>query len=71
MPTVAVECSNLFHEEIEGTGTYTVVTDRVVADRAELDDLLARGVEIHGRCYCGHTTMVTGRNALLVDDPAA
>lgn len=69
MPVVAVECANLFHVEIEGTGPCTVLTERTVADRAELKSLLARRVEIHGRCYCGHTTMVNAHNAILVDEP--
>jgi hypothetical protein len=63
---VAVMCPNLFHAEVEG-GESLVPTDRTVADRAELDELLARGVEIHARCYCGHATMVTPTNAQLVE----
>ena len=68
MLTVAVNCPNLFHPEQEG-GESLVLTDRVVADRAELDALLARGVEIHARCYCGKSTMVTMANAVLVAAP--
>lgn len=68
MPTVAVLCPNLFHAEQEG-GESLVLTDRVVADRAELDALLERGVEVHARCYCGHSTLVTARNAQLVEAP--
>ena len=66
MPTVAVTCPNLFHVEQEG-GVSLIMTDRVVADRAELDALLDRGVEVHARCYCGRSTMVTTRNAELVE----
>lgn len=66
MPTVAVRCPNRFHDEVEG-GESLVLTDRVVADRDELEALLARGVEVHARCYCGHTTMVKAVDALLVD----
>ena len=66
MPTVAVTCPNLFHTEQEGSVSL-VLTDRVVAGRAELDDLLSRGVEIHARCYCGRSTMVTKTNAELVE----
>ena len=66
MPTVAVTCPNLFHPEQEGSVSL-VMTDRVVADRAELDALLARGVEIHARCYCGRSTTVTPANAELVE----
>jgi hypothetical protein len=68
VPTVAVDCPNLFHPEQEG-GSSLVMTDRVVADRAELDALLARGVEIHARCYCGRSTTVTRANAELIDAP--
>jgi hypothetical protein len=70
VPTVAVTCPNLFHTEQEG-GVSLVLTDRAVADRAELDALLARGVEIHARCYCGRSTTVTARNAELVEPPTA
>jgi hypothetical protein len=63
-----VTCPNLFHPEQEG-GESLILTDRVVADRAELDALLERGVEIHARCYCGRSTMVTPGNAQLVDAP--
>jgi hypothetical protein len=66
MPSVAVACPNLFHAEQEG-GESLVLTDRTVADRAELDALLDRGVEIHARCYCGRSTRVTRRNAQLVE----
>lgn len=66
MPTVAVTCPNLFHTEQEG-GVSLIMTDRVVADRAELDELLGRGVEIHARCYCGRSTTVTAGNAELVE----
>lgn len=66
MPTVAVTCPNLFHAEQEG-GVSLIMTDRVVGDRAELDALLERGVEIHARCYCGRSTMVTALNGQLVD----
>jgi hypothetical protein len=66
MLRVSVTCPNLFHSEQEG-GVSLVLTDRVVADRAELDSLLGRGVEIHARCYCGRSTMVTVRNAELVE----
>ena len=61
-------CVNLFHEEIEGGDAPILTTPRTVADRAELDDLLARKVQIHGRCYCGHVTAVTAANALLLDE---
>lgn len=66
MPSVAVVCPNLFHDEVEGSESL-VVTPTVVADRDELDALLDRGVEIHGRCYCGHSTLVNTTNALLVE----
>jgi hypothetical protein len=66
VPIVAVTCPNLFHPEQEG-GVSLILTDRVVTDRAELDALLDRGVEIHARCYCGHSTLVTRDNAELVD----
>jgi hypothetical protein len=66
VPVVAVTCPNLFHVEQEG-GVSLIMTDRVVGDRAELDALLARGVEIHARCYCGRSTMVTTGNAELVE----
>jgi hypothetical protein len=46
-----------------------VVTSQVVTDRDELDALLARGVDIHGRCYCGHVTAVDPSVAVLVDEP--
>jgi hypothetical protein len=71
MLRVAVPCSNLFHEEIEGNDAPVLTTTRSVQDRDELDDLLARKVQIHGRCYCGHVTAVTRANALLIDEPAA
>ena len=64
--TVAVMCPNLFHEEVEGSESL-VTSNRTVADRDELDALLARGVQIHARCYCGHATSVTRANALLVE----
>ncbi len=67
--TVAVRCPNLFHDEVEG-GESIVPTDRQVADRAELEQLVARGVEIHARCYCGSSTTVTMANALLLDGSA-
>ncbi len=67
MFVVAVRCPNLFHEEVEGDVESIVTTSRTVADRAELDDLLARRVEIHARCYCGHATSVTSKNALLLE----
>jgi len=66
MFSVAVKCKNLFHSEIEGSESIVPV-DRQVADRDELDALLDRGVDVHGRCYCGHATKVTKANALLVD----
>jgi|GEM_PF-6720776 len=66
---VAVPCANLFHEEIEGGEPPVNVTARVVADRSELDELLGRQVQMHGRCYCGHVTSVTVANAVLVDEP--
>jgi hypothetical protein len=66
VPTVAVTCPNLFHPEQEG-GVSLILTDRSVSDRAELEALLERGVEIHARCYCGRSTMVTTRNAELVE----
>jgi hypothetical protein len=69
MPRVAVSCANLFHEEVEGDEAPVITTSRSVADRAELDDLLGRKVQIHGRCYCGHVTSVTPANALLIDEP--
>lgn len=69
MPRVAVTCANLFHEEVEGDDAPVIATPRTVADRAELDDLLERRVQIHGRCYCGHVTSVTTDNALLIDEP--
>lgn len=65
---VAAPCANLFHAEVEGSDDVVVTTSRTVADRAELDDLLRRGVEVHARCYCGHVTFVTPTNALLVAD---
>ena len=68
MPRVAVSCANLFHEEVEGDDAPVIITSRTVADRDELDDLIGRKVQIHGRCYCGHVTSVTASNALLVDD---
>lgn len=68
MPRVAVSCANLFHAEVEGDDAPVIITSRTVADRDELDDLLGRKVQIHGRCYCGHVTSVTEANALLVDD---
>lgn len=67
MFVVAVRCPNLFHEEVEGDVESIVPSGRTVVDRAELDDLLARGVEIHARCYCGHVTAVTTKNALLLE----
>ena len=67
MPTVAVLCRNRFHDEVEGSES-TVITTTSVDGREELDALLDRGVEIHGRCYCGHSTMITKANALLVDN---
>jgi hypothetical protein len=66
VPIIAVTCPNLFHDEQEG-GVSLVLTDRAVADRAELDALLARGVEVHARCYCGRSTTVTGGNAELIE----
>lgn len=66
MLTIAVVCPNLFHAEQEG-GEALVRTDSVVSDRAELDAMLERGVEIHARCYCGRSTMVTSRNAELIE----
>ena len=63
LPGVAL--AYLFHEEQEG-GVSLVMTDRVVADRAELDEVLGRGIEIHARCYCGKSTTVTTSNARLV-----
>ena len=71
MSRVAVSCANLFHEEVEGGEAPLITTPRSVADRAELDDLLDRKVQIHGRCYCGHVTAVTAANAVLVDEPDA
>lgn len=68
MARVAVRCSNLFHEEVEGGDAPLITTSREVADRAELDDLLGRNVQIHGRCYCGHVTAVTSANAQLIDE---
>jgi len=67
MPIVAVRCPNLFHDEVEGSESI-VPTNRVVADRDELDALLDRRVEIHARCYCGRPTMVTKQNAILLDE---
>ncbi len=72
MFSVAVRCKSLFHEEIEGSESI-VLLDRQVADQAELDALLDRGVDLHGRCYCGHATKVTKANVLLIEpsvDPA-
>ena len=66
MPSVAVQCPNLFHDEVEGSQSIAE-TATTVADRGELDALLARGVELHARCYCGHSTTVTAINALLID----
>ena len=66
---VTVRCPNLFHDEVEG-GESIVVTDRLVASADELDELLARGVEIHARCYCGYVTAVTSSAAVLVAEPA-
>jgi hypothetical protein len=66
MVIVAVACPNLFHAEQEG-GESLVMTDRAVADRAELQALLDRGVEIHARCYCGRSTPVSMGNAELVE----
>ena len=66
---VAVPCANLFHDEVEGGEAPLVATNHVVADRDELDALLVRGVDIHGRCYCGHVTAVATANAVLVDEP--
>ena len=66
---VAVRCPNLFHDEVEG-GESIVVTDRLVASREELDELVGRGVEIHARCYCGYVTAVTSSAAMLVEEPA-
>jgi hypothetical protein len=63
---VAVPCANLFHEEVEGNESPLITTSRTVEDRAELDDLLGRRVQVHGRCYCGHVTAVTAANAVLV-----
>lgn len=63
---VAVRCPNLFHDEVEG-GESIIPTDRTVHDRAELDEIVERGVEIHARCYCGRSTTVTKANALLLD----
>jgi len=68
MPVVAVRCPNLFHDEVEGSESI-VPTNRVVADREELDALLDRRVEVHARCYCGRPTMITKKNAILLDDP--
>jgi len=67
--TVAVRCPNLFHDEVEG-GESIIPTDRQVADRAELEEIVARGVEIHARCYCGRSTTVTMANALLLEPTA-
>jgi hypothetical protein len=67
---VATPCANLFHAEVEGGDDVVVTTTRTVVDRAELDELLGRGVEIHARCYCGHVTLVTTANALLLTEPA-
>ncbi|MGB0114348.1 MAG: hypothetical protein WBP59_14090 [Ilumatobacteraceae bacterium] len=64
---VAVRCANLFHDEVEG-GESVVTITRTVASRAELDELLERGVDLHGRCYCGHATPVTRANAILTDE---
>jgi hypothetical protein len=66
VPTVAVKCANLFHDEVEGLESI-VSTRRIVQDRAELERLLAKGVEVHARCYCGHVTPVTEQNAVLVE----
>jgi len=63
--TVAVRCPNLFHDEVEG-GESIIPTDRTVRDRAELEAIVARGVEIHARCYCGRSTTVTKANALFI-----
>lgn len=68
MLRVVVPCANLFHEEIEGTDAPMLTTSRTVEDRAELDALLDRRVQIHGRCYCGHVTSVTVANAVLLDE---
>jgi len=70
VPTVAVKCPNLFHDEVEGSESI-VLTNRTVEDRDELDALLDRRVEIHARCYCGRPTLVTKQNALLVDPDVA
>jgi hypothetical protein len=67
VPVVAVPCANLFHAEVEGGEPPLVTTARVVADRAELDELLGRRVDLHGRCYCGHVTAVTAADAVLID----
>ena len=64
---VSVPCANLFHDEVEGGEAPLVGTTHEVADRPALDALLERGVDIHGRCYCGHVTAVTADNAVLVD----
>jgi hypothetical protein len=69
VPIVAVTCPNLFHVEQEGSVSL-ILTDREVADRAELAALLERGVEIHARCYCGRSTTVTSANAELVEPPS-
>lgn len=71
MYRVAVPCANLFHEEVEGGEPPLITTARSVATRAELDELLGRKVQVHGRCYCGHVTAVTVANAVLVDEPDA
>lgn len=71
MLRVEVPCANLFHEEVEGGDSTVMITiARAVASRAELDALLDAGVDLHGRCYCGHVTQVTGANALLREDDA-
>lgn len=69
VPRVAVPCANLFHEETEGGEPPVNATARTVADRVELDELLGRKVQMHGRCYCGHVTSVTVDNAVLLDEP--
>lgn len=64
---VAVPCANLFHEEVEGGEAPLITTSRTVETRDELDELLGRKVQVHGRCYCGHVTAVTVANAVLVE----
>ncbi len=69
MLRVAVRCANLFHDEVEGGESIVTIT-RTVTSRAELEDLLRAGVDLHARCYCGHATPVTAANALLRADDA-